>query len=273
MNFNYMRGAPGPFVDFRRRQAELNMFIRASAVVAAVSLLIPSSALGAELVVLSSVAARSVMDELGPRFERDSGTILHFRYDTAVALQHVIEDGTPFDVAVLTPPVMSALIAENRMAGAGQATFANSLIAVAVKHGAAKPDISTREMFVQTLLNADKISYAKDGASGQHFRRVVKQLNLEEALKDKLLPMTGSKEIEAVADVLATLGVQLISEILPIKGADLVGPFPGDLQNRTELKIAVGAVSKSVDLARQFIAYVTSSIAADVIRAKGMIPP
>jgi molybdate transport system substrate-binding protein len=168
---------------------------------------------------------------------------------------------------------MSALIAENRMAGAGQATFASSLIAVAVKHGAAKPDISTREMFVQTLLKADKISYAQDGASGQHFRRVVKQLNLDEALKDKLLPMTGSKEIEAVADGLATLGVQLISEILPIKGADLVGPFPGDLQNRTELKIAVGAESKSVDLARQFIAYVTSSVAADVIRAKGMIPP
>src|SRR5882757_7632938 len=255
------------------RRRELHMFIRAIAVIAAASSLVPSCTFGAELVVLSSIAARSVMDELGPRFERDSGTILHFRYDTAVALQHVIEDGTPFDVAVLTPPVMSALIAENRMAGAGQATFANSLIAVAVKHGAAKPDISTREMFVQTLLNADKISYAKDGASGQHFRRVVKQLNLEEALKDKLLPMTGSKEIEAVADGLATLGVQLISEILPIKGVDLVGPFPDDLQNRTELKIAISAETKSADIARQFIAYVTSSAAADVIRAKGMIPP
>ena len=240
---------------------------------AAVSLLIPSGASGAELVVLSSVAARSVMDELGPRFERASGTVLHFRYDTAVALQHVIEDGARFDVAVLTSPVMSALTAKNRMAGAGQATFANSLIAVAVKRGATKPDISTREMFVQTLLKADKISYAKEGASGQHFQRVVKQLNLDEALKDKLLPMTGSKEIEAVADGLATLGVQLTSEILPVKGADLVGPFPGDLQNRTELKIAVGAESRSLDLARQFIAYVTSSAAANVIRAKGMIPP
>jgi molybdate transport system substrate-binding protein len=98
-------------------------------------------------------------------------------------------------------------------------------------------------------------------------------LNLDEALKDKLLPMTGSKEIEAVADGLATLGVQLISEILPIKGVDLVGPFPDDLQNRTELKIAVSAETKSADIARQFIAYVTSNAAADVIRAKGMIPP
>jgi molybdate transport system substrate-binding protein len=249
------------------------MFIRATAVIAAVSLLIPSRAFGAELVVLSSVAARSVMDELRPRFERDSGTTLHFRYDTAVVLQHAIEDGARFDVAVLTPPVMSTLTAENRIAGAGQATFASSLIAVAVKRGATKPDISTREKFVQALLTADKISYAKEGASGQHFQRVMKQLNLDEILKDKLLPMIGSKEIEAVADGVATLGVQLISEILPIKGADLVGPFPGDLQGRTELKIAVGAESKSVDMARQFIAHVTSSVAADVIRAKGMIPP
>jgi molybdate transport system substrate-binding protein len=168
---------------------------------------------------------------------------------------------------------MSALTAANKIAGDGQATFASALIAVAVKQGAPKPDISTREMFVQTLLSADKISYAKEGASGQHFLRVVKQLTLDEALKDRLLPMTGAKEIEAVADGLATLGVQLISEILPIKGVDLVGPLPGDLQNRTELKIAVSAESKSADLARQFVAYTTSNVAADVIRAKGMIPP
>ena len=249
------------------------MFVRTISVLAAVSMLIPSSAFGAELVVMSSVAVRSVMNELGPQFERASGIVLRFRYDTAVALQREIEDGTRFDVAVLTPPVMSALTAKNKMAGAGQATFASSLIAVAVKHGATKPDISTREMFVQTLLKADKISYAKDGASGQYFQRVVKELKLDEALKDKLLPMTGAKEIEAVADGLATLGVQLISEILPVKGADLVGPFPGDLQNSTELKIAVSAESESADLARKFIAFATSSAAADVIRAKGMIPP
>jgi molybdate transport system substrate-binding protein len=249
------------------------MFIRAIAVIAAVSLLIPSGVFGAELVVLSSVAARSVMDELGPRFERTSGIVLHFGYDTAVALQHSIEEGTRFDVAVLTPTVMSTLTAQNRMADAGQATLGSSLVAIAIKRGGTKPDISTREMFVQALLKADKISYAKDGASGQHFQRVIKQLNLDETLKDKLLPMTGSKEIEAVADGLATLGVQLTSEILPVKGVDLVGPLPGDLQNSTELKIAVGAESRSADLARQFIAYVTSSTAANVIRAKGMIPP
>ena len=249
------------------------MFIRTISVIAAVSMLISSSAFGAELVVMSSVGARSVMDELGPQFERASGVVLSFRYDTAVALQRAMEDGARFDVAVLTSPVMSALTAANKIAGAGQVTFASALIAVAVKHGATKPDISTREMFVQTLLSVGKISYAKEGASAQHFQRVVTQLNLDEALKDKLLPMTGAKEIEAVADGLATLGVQLISESLPIKGADLVGPFPGDLQGRTELKIAVGAESKSVDMARQFIAYVTSSVAADVIRARGMIPP
>ncbi len=66
-------------------------------------------------------------------------------------------------------------------------------------------------MFIQTLLKADKISCAKEGASGQYFLRVVKQLDLDEALKDRLLPMTGSKEIEAGAGGLATLGVQLIS--------------------------------------------------------------
>src|SRR5260370_35747463 len=106
-------------------------------------------------------------------------------------------------------------------------------------------------MLVEMLVREEKILYGKEGASGKHFQRVVKQLNLDEALKDKLLPMTGAKEIEAVADGLATLGAQLISEILPIKGVDLVGPLPGDLQNSTEMKIAISAESKSADLASQ----------------------
>lgn len=89
-------------------------------------MLISSSAFGAELVVMSSVAVRSVMDELGPQFEHASGIVLRFKYDTAVALQHSIEGGTRFDVAVLTSPVMSTLTAENRMAGAGQASFASA---------------------------------------------------------------------------------------------------------------------------------------------------
>ncbi len=145
------------------------MFVRAISVITAVSMLIPASAFGAELVVMSSVGARSVMDELGPQFEHASGVVLNFRYDTAVALQRAMEDGARFDVAVLTSPVTSTLTVANRIAVAGQAKFASALIAVAVKHGAAKPDISTREMFVQALLSADKISYAKEGASGQHF--------------------------------------------------------------------------------------------------------
>jgi len=132
------------------------MFIRAISIIAALSMLIPSSAFGAELVVMSSVAARSVMDELGPQFERASGVVLSFRYDTAVALQRAMEDGARFDVAVLTSPVMSTLTVANRIAGAGQAAFASALIAIAVKHGAPKPDISTREMFVQALLSAEQ---------------------------------------------------------------------------------------------------------------------
>ena len=247
------------------------MYIRLISVIAA--LFIPSTAHCAELIIMSSVGARSVMDELGPHFERSSGITLSFRYDTAAALQRTIENGALFDVAVLTPPVMSALTDKNKIASAGQATFARALIGVAVKSGATKPDISTRERFILTLLKAETISFAKEGASGHHFRRVLKQLDLDEVLKDKLLPMTGSKEIEAVAEGVATLGVQLISEILPIKGADLVGPLPGDLQSITELKIAIGAEAKSADVARKFIAYVTSSVAAEVIRAKGMIPP
>jgi molybdate transport system substrate-binding protein len=235
----------------------------------------PSLASANELIVLASAAGRSALQDLAPKFERDSGLQLIFRFDTVVALQKAIKAGERFDVALLTTSSMKVLTADGSISPNDQKNFASAIIGVAVKHGAVKPDISTVGAFTAALMAADKITYAEAGASGQHFKTVVEDLRLQDKLGPKLWPVIGLKEIELVADGQATLGIQLISEILAVKGVDLVGPIPDALQSVTELRLGVGTRAAESKAAIAFIAYASSKEAAATIvqRALAFLRP
>lgn len=109
-------------------------------------------------------------------------------------------------------------------------------IGVAVREGAALPDISTPEALKQTLLAAKSLVYvdpAKGGTSGIHFAGVLQRLGIAEAVKGKTTLLPGGYVVELVAKGEIELGVHQISEILAVKGVRLVGPLPRELQKIT----------------------------------------
>lgn len=236
-----------------------------------VLLIITAQADAAELVVLSSVGGKAAMDQIAREFERD-GHRVTLRYDTSAALKRDIQNGAAFDLALLTPQVAAALESEQRL-NSERWPFAYARIGLAGRRGAPKPDISTTESFARALLGAENISLAQEGASGQHFRKVLNELGMADKLKDKLLPMTGSKEIEAVAEGRATYGVQLISEILAVHGAELIGAFPKELQSVTELDLVMSSQTKLRDEASKFIAFARSEGARKLVAQSGLEPP
>src|SRR5213078_2844576 len=103
---------------------------------------------------------------------------------------------------------------------------------VVVRAGAPKPDITTVDGFKQTLLSARSIVYAdpakKGGASGVYFARVLDRLGIAEQMKAKTILVPGAQAAEVVAKGEAELGVAQGSEIVPVAGAQLVGPLPGE---------------------------------------------
>lgn len=236
------------------------------------SLALLSPARSGELVVLSSVGAKSALELLKPEFEQQ-GHRLSIHYDTAAALKRGIDLGLGFDVALLTSAISKSLTKESRLIDSEHRIFAYAKIGLAAKAGSPKPDISSTEAFTRALLAANTISHARDGASGQYFRKLIKQLGIEDQLSGKLLPMTGSKEIEAVADGHATYGVQLISEIISVKGVEFVAPFPPALQNVTELDLDISASATDPELARQFVTFLGSEKARATIFRAGLDPP
>jgi molybdate transport system substrate-binding protein len=244
-------------------------FTTAAAVL--VLLLLPAASRAAEITVLCSNGLKAVMEELAPRFEKVSGHKVVVVYGLAAGLKTRIEAGERFDLAVLTPAMLDDLIKQRRIAADSRAVIARTGLGILVRTGARKPDVSTTEAFTRALVAARSIAYAKEGASGVAFAALVQKLGLAEQLKSKVqLTATGEEVGERVARGDAEMGVLPLSEILPVKGAELGGLFPPEVQSYIVMVAGVNAAAKPVGPAGEFIAFMTAPAALPVIRAKGM---
>ena len=138
-----------------------------------------------------------------------------------------------------------------------------------------KPDISSVDALKRTLLDAKMIVYAdpaKGGASGVYFAHVVDQLGIAEQLKSKTILVPGAQSAELVAKGVAEIGVAQGSEILPVPGAQLVGPLPGQFASMTVFTAGIGADTKVAEAAKSLIEFLKGPAAMAVFKSKGFQP-
>ena len=146
----------------------------------------------AEVKVLCAAAMRSVMNELGPGFERATGHKLVIQFDVVGALKRQIDTGERFDVAILTTPLIDDVVKEGKIAAGTRADVARSGLGVIVRTGAPKPDINSADAFKRAMLNAKSISYAKEGATAIYLASLFERLGITEQMKAKTkFPPTG----------------------------------------------------------------------------------
>jgi molybdate transport system substrate-binding protein len=104
-----------------------------------------------------------------------------------------------------------------------------------------------------------------------HFAKVLERLGIAEELKAKSRLHDGTSfnaELKARGEI--DVAIQQISEIIPVKGVELVGPLSADLQLTTVFATGVGAAAKEEAAASEFIKFLRSPAAAAAIRATGM---
>ena len=222
--------------------------------------------------VLCSNSSHAVMKELLPAFERASGHKVSINYDTAILTLNRIKGGETADVVILNAPAIDELTKQGRIAAGSRRTLARCGVGIAVRAGAPKPDISSVEAFKRALLDAKSIAHTEAGASGIHFSGLIERLGIAAQVKTKARTRPGGLIGKLVASGEAELAVQQIPELMAVAGIDLVGPLPHELQLTSTVTAAVFADARQPEVARAFLAFLSTPAAARVFKAHGLDP-
>ncbi len=251
----------------------IRSLIKQSALLALVTLSLHANA--AELSILSAGATRPALSAIIESYQKHSGNKLNAEYLPVGVIMKALADGATPDVIIITADVIDD--AEHKgWTVPGSAIPVGSVgVGVAVREQAKSPDISSPEALKQTLLSAKSITYMnpEKGTSGKHFSEVLKRLGIAEQMKPKTILGESGFIVEPVARGEIEIGIQQITEILPVKGVKLVGPLPASLQKTTIYIAALGAHSHATAAARDFILTLRGVEAKETFKQKGFTVP
>jgi molybdate transport system substrate-binding protein len=225
---------------------------------------------------LVTATVSGVLDKLVPDFERMSGHRVK-RWDaTAGKVKDRLLDGTPADVAFVTGSVIAEVEKAQRIDLASKVVLARSPLGVAIRKGAPKPDLSDEDALRRLILSANAIALTDPnggGNTGRYFMGLAERLGVGAELQAKTrLYRHGGHVSEGVAAGEADFGITVVSEIVPIPGADVGGALPDSVQNVSITYAALVAGAAQPEAGRQLIAWLTAPAAHAAIRACGMEP-
>jgi len=230
----------------------------------------------AELKVLCANGMQTVMEDLGPKFERATGHQVAITFASGGAVVKRAQDGEAADVVIALREGIDRLVKDGKAATDNVTVLARTGISVAIRKGAPKPDISSPEALKSTLLAANSITYlnpADGGASGIHFAKVLDGLGIASEMKSKTVFAPKAAAVGAlVANGEAEIGVLQFQLLFSVPGIEIVGPLPGDLQQTTVFSAAIMGSAKDAAASKALVNFLRTPEAATVIKATGMEP-
>ena len=159
---------------------------------------------------------------------------------------------------------------KGQVKGETKIDLARSKIAMAMKAGSDKPDISTMEGFKAALLKAKSIAYS-DSASGVYIENeMYKKLGMEAELKPKSKMIIAERVGNVVARGDAEVGFQQVSELLPVPGIVYVGTIPDAVQKVTDFSAVNTSTTTKHELIKSFPAFLMSPASRAVVEATGI---
>lgn len=185
-----------------------------------------------------------------------------------------LKRGEVVDIVIVAEGVLRQFIAEGLVLGEGLKVIARSSIALAVRAGAPRPDISSVDALRRTLLQAKSIGYSAS-ESGKYFTtELVQRLGIADQVLGKSRLVGGGERVGAVvARGELEIGFQQLSELLPVQGIAHITPLPPEVQKVSSFAAGVAASSPDPARARAVIEFLASPEAAQAITASGLEPP
>ena len=212
---------------------------------------------------LSTLAMKGALEAAAPG--------LRAEFHATQALLKQIAEGEIADVVILTDEGIAELDRRGALVAGTRIDLGRSGVGLAVRAGARKPDISSLEALKRTLLDADSVGHSKQGASGIYFAALLERLQLADRLRKRVIVEKGPVAAR-VASGEVQLGAQLLCELAPVPGIDIVGPLPAEVQKYYAFAAAVMKASKNPSGARAFLDFLRSDRVLAAMR-KNLLEP
>jgi molybdate transport system substrate-binding protein len=230
-----------------------------------------------EIRVMTSGAFTAAYLQLIPEFERTAHANISTAYGASMgnapdSIAVRLERGEPGDVVILAAGALDELIKQGKVVAGSRVDLARSGIGVAVRAGAAKPDIGTVEALKRTLLAAKSIAYSASASGVYLSQEMFQRLGIADQISGKCQRIANEPVGAVVARGDAEIGFQQISELLPVPGILYVGPLPSEVQRITVFSAGIAVGAKQPDAARALIKFLASPAAAPVIGKTGLNP-
>lgn len=230
-----------------------------------------------QIKVLTSGGFTAAYNILAPQFEQKTGIVLVTAYGASSggapsSIPSRLSKGEAADVIILSRSSLDRLTELGQVRPDSRIDLVRSAIGMAVRSGAPKPDISTTDAFINTVLNAESIGYSAS-VSGTYLSTVLfPQLGIWGQIESKSKRILGERVASVVARGEVEIGFQQISEILPIAGVDYVGSIPDEIQLITTFSAGITQRAKNISGANSLIRFLSSEEVAESIAATGLIP-
>jgi len=230
----------------------------------------------AEIKVMSAGAVKSMVAALGAEFERETGKKLNLNFGTAGSLRERVKSGEVADLVVLSESAIAELAKLGFVVPESSADLGRTVTGVVVREGAPFPDISTPEAFKRALLTAKTVAYTDPkagGSGGIMFSALLQKLGIADEINRKAVLGKGGHDVAvSIAEGRAEFGTTFISEVLPVKGAKVVGPLPGELHNANTYTAAIHTRAQNRAGAAEFLRKLTDPATRSRWTAAGLEP-
>lgn len=217
-------------------------------------------------------AFRTVLSGALPAFERAHGMATEVDFGATNHTLARMRAGETADLVFATEGALRELANEGRIVVDTITVLAEAGVGAAVLAGKPRPDISTVEGLKQTLLNARSIGHSRAGQSGIHMAKVIAELGIADAIRGKITIHPAGLVAELLVTGKVELAFQQLSELLAVKGVDIVGLIPDAVQLTTVIAAAVGAGSTHAREARALIRELASPTLDQAKRDAGLTP-
>ena len=222
--------------------------------------------------VLSTLALKGAVQDLAGQFETTSGVRIDADFAPTLALLARLRGAEAADVVILTREGLDELAREGRVVADSCVDLARSYVGLAVKAGAAHPDITTEPALRAALLAARSVAYSRIGASGILFAQLIERLGVASEINAKAVIIPQGFTAERLVTDEADLAVQQISELKQVAGIEVIGPIPHALQTPTVFSAGRMASSARVAASDRLLRFLASPEVAPVLRESGLEP-